>query len=1401
MRGRHATGWRSRASMIRINSAALAALVTLHSLKSRHRPSPRWPAMTLRRKILPLALLASGSVFAAQDEPSTWILQFAEPPLATFAGADGAKDPAMARLKATSPVATGQRRLDATSPESLAYRAFLAERREQRLRAAEGLLGRSLAPRHAYDAVLNGVALELSASEAGRLRALPGVISVEAEVMHYTQSDAGPGWIGAPGFWETPDLVAGRGEGTIVGVIDTGINATHPSFAATASDGFTHTNPRGRFYGLCQTTPSRCNAKLIGIYEHTDEGAKDGADANGHGSHVAGTAVGNPVTVTVNFGDGVARQRLIQGVAPRASLISYKACRNADDGGPGSCPGSSTLAALNQAVSDGVQVINYSIGGGARSPWSASDAQAMLNARAAGIVVVVAAGNDGPEPGSVTAPGNAPWVLTVASSSHDRLLSNRVVDLQGGATPPPRGGSIAGVGLTGGYGPAAIVRDPAQPLCSTGTDLDFPATGASNPWSGTVFSGQIVLCQRGVQARVAKSNNVRLAGGGGMILYNGPEDGEGVIADPHSIPGTHVGHQAGMELLQWLSSGSGHRGRLEGVQLRNLPDFADLLAGSSGRGAAGFAEAALKPDITGPGVSILAAAHNSNGARLLSGTSMATPHVAGAAALLLAARPEWGPDEVETALTSTARPSVRRTDGQGLANPFEQGSGQVELAGALDLGLSFPKTRAQFLAANPEAGGSAAALNRPSLVHTACFERCSLQRSVRALRATRWRIESDLPAGALLASNGDTFELAVGASRSIELQFDVSAPQFPGQWVYGAVRLVPEDASVATLRIPVALYADPGGLGDAIRIQAAAERGRVRVDLGGFVALPEASFRVTDLQTLQRQQLSLQQDPTRNDPYDSFGVGTSVSSIRFGPGGGPGRIEIEANSATAPDIDLFVGRDDNGDGLPSRSEELCRSTSPASSERCVIDVAQTNPDSVYWILVQNWQSSGGQDAVSVTASAIRMTAQGSPARATGPGRAASGAGFALDLDWDLPGQALGETRRGYLLLANAPERIGQMSELRLDIERGTNWAAAPTVLAPGQPRVLRLPAQSAQDRYVIEVPANAGQLSLHSSGAPLVELYLAKAAGNAGPGIAAAPDRAQAVASATGSQANKVALVGGTQLSPGRWYLTPVNTGGAPAIVTLEARLQYAAPRPEPLAGAWYNPQRSGAGIYLYKLAAANVWGIVWYTYEANGTPVWYLGAAPAPDAQQGLWRVALDRYTWNGDRTQGQPAGEAFLSLQAPDRLQFSWNLLGESGSEPMQHIPQPACAAGPLNVSGLWYSPTRSGYGYSLLVGQALETYVAYVYDGEGRPRWLLGNVTGFGGSGSMAMSQFSGFCPLCQYVPPTSQPVGTLQRTYGGGSVSSVGLQVQFAAPLSGSWSEDQPTVPIADLIGCP
>src|SRR5436190_4496105 len=311
--------------------------------------------------------------------------------------------------------ARARTKLDAGDAESRAWLEQLDRAHGAFLAQASAKLGRGAEPKQRYRAVANGLALDLTPEEAAALATLPEVAAVAPDRMMKLLTDTGPTYIGATQLWggNVPGVPGTRGEGVVVGMIDSGLNFAHPSFAATGGDGYTHANPRGKFYGQCVQNPARCNSKLIGIYDYTSEGAQNGTDLDGHGSHTSATAVGNIVQSAL---PGVSAFLPVSGVAPHANLIVYKACIKEDDG-QSSCPLSALISAMDQAVLDGVDRTNYSIGGDVSDPWqgarggAADQASAMLNVRAAGIVPVVAAGNSGPVLGSVSDPGNAPWVI------------------------------------------------------------------------------------------------------------------------------------------------------------------------------------------------------------------------------------------------------------------------------------------------------------------------------------------------------------------------------------------------------------------------------------------------------------------------------------------------------------------------------------------------------------------------------------------------------------------------------------------------------------------------------------------------------------------------------------------------------------------------------------------------------------------------------------------------------------------------------------------------------------------------------------------------------------------------------------------------------------------------------
>ncbi len=317
------------------------------------------------------------------------------------------------------------------------YRLLLAERRETFCRSIEKKIKRPLKIIKSFDVFFNAVAVSLSYKEAEEISKLPDIMAVKKEKTYKLLTDAGPGWIEADKVWASSAL-SSKGEGLVIGIIDTGINPANPSFADEGGDGYDHTNPKGQYFGVCDSSRDdydpdfSCNDKLIGAYDFTPlrenpYNTETPYDVYGHGSHVAGTAAGN-------FIDDAEYNGLIlsiSGVAPHANIISYRACYRESQDHPewNGCPEISVLAAIEQAMLDGVDIINFSIGGSYEDPWEAGtfDAQAFLSARDLGIFVSVSAGNDGPDSETINSPANAPWVLSVGNVSHNRVFNNGLI--------------------------------------------------------------------------------------------------------------------------------------------------------------------------------------------------------------------------------------------------------------------------------------------------------------------------------------------------------------------------------------------------------------------------------------------------------------------------------------------------------------------------------------------------------------------------------------------------------------------------------------------------------------------------------------------------------------------------------------------------------------------------------------------------------------------------------------------------------------------------------------------------------------------------------------------------------------------------------------------------------------
>ena len=528
-----------------------------------------------------------------------------------------------------------------------------------------------------YTYALNGFAAELTSAEANAMAHQRGVVAVPKDQLNQPQTDSTPQFLGLTdrgGPWDQRIV----GTGVVAGIIDTGIWPEHPSFA----DNGTYPAPPAGFAVPCEfgntahnpdDKPFACNNKLLGARDMRatynavigPELYDSARDADGHGTHTASTAAGN-FGVKADIFD-INRGR-ISGMAPRAQVISYKVC------GDQGCFDSDTAAGIDQAVADGVDVINYSIGGGAG--LIGADELAFLFAADAGVFVATSAGNSGPGAGTVGGPSSAPWVTSVAASTQSRVFQGSVV--------LGNGRRYFGPSVTQGSSTVRLIdaADAGNELCL----LDQPFTSS--------VAGAIVLCKRGSNARIDKSHAVFNAGGAGMVLYD-LSDSVTLLSDNHWVPSVHLSNTAGLAVKAYLAgAGANAKARITAAEKRF--GQGNLMANFSSRGPNTAALDIIKPDITAPGVRILAGNSPAAGAdpsgelfQAIAGTSMSSPHIAGIYALLKQAHPDWSAAMAKSAVMTTARQNVLKEDKATAADPFDFGAGHVRPGGKVERGSMF----------------------------------------------------------------------------------------------------------------------------------------------------------------------------------------------------------------------------------------------------------------------------------------------------------------------------------------------------------------------------------------------------------------------------------------------------------------------------------------------------------------------------------------------------------------------------------------------------------------------------------------------------------------------------------------------------------------------------------------
>lgn len=773
-----------------------------------------------------------------QEGARTKTGQLAESDAALLARADGEVVPVMVKVD-VDPVASYTGDVDgyrATSPEVTGKKLSLSDAAVTKyLDYVKGVIAETQAaitaavpsarPMETYAVAYGGLAMTVKARDAKAVLAVDGVAAVQENSLRHlpaSASDAltasasavtaqgaaltGDGggtldndastFIGADAVWPSLGGRDKAGAGVIVGVIDTGIWPEHPMLAdnglAAPAGG-----PWACEFGEGGDDDFACNDKLVGAYAFLDTytalnavGEEDfcsasgcsARDSDGHGTHTATTAAGDYVTNAPIFG---VDRGPVSGIAPGASVIAYRAL------GPQGGYTSDLLAAVQQAIVDGVDVINYSVSGSA-SAYTDAVELAFLDAYAAGIAVNASAGNDGP--GASTANHAGPWVTTVAASTFDRQFASTLTLTAADGASYSKGGAT----LTQGVTDVSVVLAASVPGYTGGALClePFPA--------GSV-EGQVVVCARGENGRVEKGYNALQGGAAGMILYN--PTASDVETDNHFLPAIHL-EGPNDELLAFLTAHADVTASWEAGQ--STAAQPDVMAGFSSRGPIGEF---IKPDITAPGVQILAG-HTPASTDLatgpqgelfqaIAGTSMSSPHAAGVSALLVAAHPEWTPGQIKSALMTSSVQSVVNPDGTP-AGVFDRGAGSIRADRAVAPTVTISETAEDFAAgaADPL---SRLDLNIPSILVDPLPGAAIVKRTITNVsgKTQSFSVSSSFADGVQAFVTPSHFTLPAGKSKTITIV--LSGISAENGWHEGQLTISPTRGKALPAVVPVAV--------------------------------------------------------------------------------------------------------------------------------------------------------------------------------------------------------------------------------------------------------------------------------------------------------------------------------------------------------------------------------------------------------------------------------------------------------------------------------------------------------------------------------------------------------------------------------------------------------------------
>jgi minor extracellular serine protease Vpr len=585
------------------------------------------------------------------------------------------------------------KKLDVASSDSQAYLARLARAQAVAARAIRRAVPSARISYH-YRTILDGLAVGLRYRDLPKLLRVGAVKKVYPSVRYHLDMNKSPSVIRADTFWAT---TGGFGQGMKIGVVDDGVDQTNPFFNPAGfsyPDGF----PKG---GKKWTTPKVIVARAFpgpgsGRQGHLALSRQESF----HGTHVAGIAAGVAGTVATAGPDHPTVTGL-SGIAPRAQIGNYRVFNVPVPTGGLDAFTPEIVLAFEAAVNDGMDVINFSGGGPEIDPSSDALIDALNNVAAAGVVPVISAGNDRDDfgSGSVGSPSNAPAAISVAAASNLHVFGTELTVTAAGAPANLQhvpfafnarvapawvaGQTLVDVGTVSGTNGQPVERHVCAPAGFDPNDPRFTSLPSGS------LSGMVALVSRGGCTFDSKMQRVRKAGATGILLVDNRAGEANFIPVDLGFPAGMVSDLDGANLRAFMA-GSGGRTTFRASALSD-PKAIDtgrsgVIVSFSSAGPTNF-DHKLKPDVAAPGGQILSSTlPEFAGApfAVFDGTSMAAPHVSGAAALLLQQHPGWSPQQVKSALMTSAQPAWGNTARTQEASVLLEGGGLIDVAAAND---------------------------------------------------------------------------------------------------------------------------------------------------------------------------------------------------------------------------------------------------------------------------------------------------------------------------------------------------------------------------------------------------------------------------------------------------------------------------------------------------------------------------------------------------------------------------------------------------------------------------------------------------------------------------------------------------------------------------------------------